>query len=66
MDEQIIVNQAVNRYHRLDEILRSQLLEDEDAAFLRGRKFELTLLIYTLDEQAMARLTERSTQTGEG
>lgn len=65
MDEQIIVNQAVDRYHRLDEILRSQMFEGEDAAFLRGRKFELTLLIYSLDEQAMARLTERSTQTGE-
>jgi len=66
MDEQIIVNQAVGRYHRLGEILRSQMLEDKDAAFLRGREFELTLLIYSLDEQATARLTERSIQTGEG
>ena len=54
----MIINQAVDRYHRLDEILRSQMLEGEDAAFLRGRKFELMLLIYTLDEQVVVPLTE--------
>ena len=61
MDKQLIgliVNQAVNRHHRLDEILRSQMLKEEDAAFLRGRKLELMLLIHTLDEHAIMRLTE--------
>jgi len=55
---EMIINQAVDKYHRLDEILRNQMLEGEDAAFLRGRKFELMLLIYTLDEQVVVPLTE--------
>ena len=63
MDEQMIINQAVDRYHRLDEILRSQILKDEHAAFLRGRMLELILLIYTLDEQAIVRLTESPVDT---
>ena len=58
MDEQMIVNQAVDKYHRLDKILRSQMLKDEDAAFLRGRRFELMMLIYTFDEQAIMQLPE--------
>ncbi len=58
MIEQRIVNDAVDRYHRLDEVLRSRVLKDEEAAFLRGRKHELMLLIYTLDEQAITQLTE--------
>ena len=63
MDKQMIVNQTVSRYHRLDEILRSQMLNEEDVAFLRGRKLELMLLIYTLDEQAIVRLTESPVDT---
>ena len=58
MEEQMIYNQAVDRYHRLDVILGSQMLKDEDAAFLRGRKFELMLLIYAFDEQAIMQLPE--------
>ena len=61
MDEQMIVDRTVNRYQRLDEILRSKMLKDEHAAFLQGRKLELMLLIYALDEQAIVRLTESST-----
>ena len=34
------------------------MLKDEDAAFLQGRKHELMLLIYALDENAIAQLTE--------
>ena len=60
MGKQIIVNQAIDRYHRLDKILRSGMLREEEAAFLQGRQFELILLIYTLDEQAIVRLTESS------
>ena len=56
MDEQMIYNQAVDRYHRLDVILRSQILEDEDAAFLRGRKFELMLLIYAYSKTSSSTL----------
>ncbi len=63
MDKQTIVNQAVNKHHRLDEILRSQKLKEEDAAFLRGRKLELMLLIHTLDEQAIVQLTESPVDT---
>lgn len=51
MDEQTIINQAVDKYHRLDDILKSQTLKDEEAAFLRGQMLELMLLICTLDEQ---------------
>ncbi len=58
MNEQMIINKAVDRYHKLDEILGSQMLKDEDASFLRGRKLELMLLVYALDEQAIVRLTE--------
>ena len=58
MDEQMIVNQAVDRYNRLVDILRSETLKDEDAAFLRGQMLELMLLVYALDKQAIARLTE--------
>jgi len=54
MDEQMIINQAIDRYHRLDEILKSQVLKDEDAAFLRGRKFELMRLIYTYNKTLAA------------
>ncbi len=61
MGEQMIVDRAVDRYQRLDEILRSKMLKDEHAAFLQGRKLELMLLIYNLDEQAIVRLTESST-----
>ena len=61
MGEQMIVDRTVDRYQRLDEILRSKMLKDEHAAFLQGRKFELMLLIYNLDEQAIVRLTESST-----
>ncbi len=57
MDKQTIVNQAVKKYHRLDKVLRNRMLKDEHASFLRGRQLELMLLIYSLDEQASARLT---------
>ena len=50
----MIINQAIDRYHRLDEILKSQVLKDEDAAFLRGRKFELMRLIYTYNKTLAA------------
>ncbi len=63
MDGKMIINQAVDKYHRLDEILRSQMLKDEEAAFLRGRMLELMLLIYTLDEQAILRLLEGPVDT---
>ena len=58
MDGKTIINQAVDKYHRLDDILRSQTLKDEEAAFIRGQMLELMLLIYTLDEQAILRLLE--------
>jgi len=63
MDKQMIINQAVDRYHRLDEILSNEILSDENKAFLQGRMLELMLLIYTLDERAIARLTERPEDT---
>jgi len=63
MDEQTIINQAVDTYHRLDGILRSQVLKDEESAFLRGRMLELMLLICTLDEQAIVRLLESTVDT---
>lgn len=63
MDEQTIINQAVNKYHRLDGILRSQTLKDEEAAFIRGQMLELMLLICTLDEQAIVRLLESTVDT---
>ncbi len=63
MDEQMIINQAVDSYHRLDGVLRSQMLKDEEAAFLRGRMLELMLLICTLDEQAIVRLLESTVDT---
>ena len=63
MDKQVIINQAVDRYHKLDEILSNEILSDENKAFLQGRMLELMLLIYTLDEQAIARLTERPEDT---
>ncbi len=63
MDEQTIINQAVDKYHRLDGILKSQMLKDEEAAFLRGRILELMLLICTLDEQAIVRLLESPVDT---
>ena len=63
MNEQMIINQAVDTYRRLDRILSSQMLKDEEAAFLRGRMLELMLLIYTLDEQAIVRLLERPVET---
>ncbi len=63
MDKQAIISKAVDRYHKLDDILRSKMLKDEHAAFLQGRKFELMKLIYTLDNQAISRLTEHSVDT---
>ena len=63
MDERVIINQAVDRYNKLVRILRNEILKDEDAAFLQGRMLELLLLIYTLDEQAILRLTERLVDT---
>ena len=63
MDEQTIINQAVDKYHRLDGILRSHMLKDEEAAFLLGRMLELMLLICTLDEQAIVRLLESPVDT---
>jgi len=63
MDEQSIIDQAVDRYHRLDRILSNETLSDENKAFLQGRMLELMLLIYTLDEQAIARLTEPPVDT---
>ena len=63
MDEQMIINQAVDSYHRLGGILRSQTLKGEEAAFLRGRMLELMLLICTLDEQAIVRLLEDAVDT---
>ena len=63
MDEQTIINQAVDTYHRLDGILRSPMLKDEEAAFLRGRMLELMLLICTLDEQAIVRLLKSTVDT---
>ena len=63
MDEQMIINQAVDRYHRLDGSLRSRMLKGEEAAFLRGRMLELMLLICALDEQAIVRLLESPVDT---
>jgi len=63
MDERVIINQAVDRYNKLFGILRNETLKDEDASFLQGRMLELLLLIYTLDEQAILRLTERLVDT---
>ena len=63
MNERVIINQAVDRYNKLVGILRNEILKDEDAAFLQGRMLELLLLIYTLDEQAILRLTERLADT---
>jgi hypothetical protein len=63
MDERVIINQAVDRYNKLVGILRNEILKDEDSAFLQGRMMELLLLIYTLDEQAILRLTERLVDT---
>lgn len=63
MDERVIINQAVDRYNKLVGILRNEILKDEDASFLQGRMLELLLLIYTLDEQAILRLTERLVDT---
>jgi hypothetical protein len=63
MDERVIINQAVDRYNKLVGILRNEILKDEDSAFLQGRMMELLLLIYTLDEQATLRLTERLVDT---
>ncbi|MFQ5997431.1 MAG: hypothetical protein ACE5KP_07410 [Dehalococcoidales bacterium] len=58
MDKQTLINQAVDRYHRLDRMLSNEILSDENKAFLQGRMLELMLFIYTLDEQAILRLTE--------
>jgi hypothetical protein len=58
MDEQMIVNQAVDRYHKLDQILSDEILSDENKAFLQGQMLELMRLIYTLDKRAITRLTE--------
>jgi len=63
MDEKVIINQAVDRYNKLVGIVRNEILKDEDASFLQGRMLELLLLIYTLDEQAILRLTERLADT---
>jgi len=63
MDEKVIINQAVDRYNKLVGILKNEILKDEDASFLQGRMLELLLLIYTLDEQAILRLTERLADT---
>jgi len=63
MNEKMIINQAVDRYHRLDGILRNQMLKGEEAAFLRGRMLELMLLICTLDEQVIVRLLESPVDT---
>lgn len=63
MDKQMIINDAVDRYHKLEGILREKILEDEQAAFTRGRMLELTLLIYTLDERAILRLVESPLNT---
>lgn len=63
MDEQAIINQVVDKYHRLEGILRNRILSDEKKAFLQGRMLELILLIYTLDEQALVRLAELSGDT---
>jgi hypothetical protein len=58
MDEQMIINQAIDRYHKLDGILSNEILSDENKAFLQGQMVELMRLIYTLDERAIARLTK--------
>ena len=58
MDKQMIINQAVDRYRRLDEILSNEILSDENKAFLQGQMLELLRLIYTSDERAITRLTE--------
>jgi len=63
MDEKVIINQAVDRYNKLFGILRNATLKDEDSSFLQGRMLELLLLIYTLDEQAISRITERLADT---
>lgn len=63
MDERVIINQAVDRYNKLFGILRNATLKDEDASFLQGRMLELLLLIYTLDDQALLRITERLADT---
>jgi hypothetical protein len=62
MDERVIINQAVDRYNKLVGILRNEILKDEDSAFLQGRMMELLLLIYTLDEQAILRLSRYQTR----
>lgn len=60
MIEQNIVNKAIDKYFKLDEILRSRALRDEEAAFLRGRKHELMMLICSLDKQTTTQFTERT------
>lgn len=57
MDERMVINQVVDRYHRLEGILRNKILSDDKRSFLQGRMLELILLIYTLDERALVRLT---------
>ncbi len=57
MDERMVINQVVDRYHRLEEILRNKILSADKRSFLQGRMLELILLIYTLDERALVRLT---------
>ena len=42
MEEQMIYNQVVDRYHRLDVILRSQVLKDEDSECCRVQRRLLT------------------------
>ena len=63
MDEKVIINQATDRYHRLEGILRNEILSDENKAFLQGRMFELMLLIYAMDEQEIMKLTELPVNT---
>ena len=63
MNEEIIVGRAIDRYKRLDEIIRSRMLKDEEVAFIQGRKLELMLLIHALDEQAISRLAESLADT---
>jgi hypothetical protein len=55
MDEQMLIKRTVKKYQRLDEVLKSRALNDEEAAFLRGRMLELMSLIHTLDEHVTAR-----------
>ena len=63
MDKQMILDGAVDQYHKLDSLLREKILETEQVSFLRGRMLELSKLIYMLDKQSLLRLVESPVDT---